>query len=129
MGQGYNLHSFVSIASGFANVKTEPVQARKQIGEMPTANWSDYRQSPSSLPEKTPANSYPERLLLKLMKQLKKQKQLMKAKNWAPEKTLMNLSPLLHHYAPLFWGHSPILPFCSHLSGASIRTGFLPDDL
>lgn len=33
------------------------------------------------------------RLLLKLMKQLKEQKQLMKAKNWVPERILTDLSP------------------------------------
>lgn len=49
-----------SIAADPADVRAEPVQVRKQIGELPTINGSDYRHSPSSPPEKISANSYPE---------------------------------------------------------------------
>lgn len=78
----------MSITAGPGDVRDEPVQIRKQLGELPAANGSDYRQSPSSAPrnhQSTATLKVGPRLLLKLMKQLKKQKQLMKAKNWALE--------------------------------------------
>lgn len=79
----------MSITAGPADVRDESVQVRKQLGELPAANGSDYRQSLSSAPGVPPASSYPESwpktFLLKFMKQLKKQKQLMKAKHWALE--------------------------------------------
>lgn len=54
---GCSLHSGVSITADPAGIRIETVQVKKQNGEQPSANGSDYSQSPSSPPGKTPANN------------------------------------------------------------------------
>lgn len=101
-------------------------QVRKQLGELPAANGSDYRQSPSSARrnhQPTATLKAGPRLLLKLMKQLKKQKQLIKAKKLGSGRTLTNMSPLPTP-CPTTLAHSHRLSSCSHLSVSSVRMVF-----